>query len=189
MKNVRDITLDSALPHLWKLKKSMGEKYRFQLFLCTKIMIKNSKFSILTMLHDSTIFFSYALFNYQWLVSRAMQSLIIFLYWSPAECEPQGDNYCEQNPKCYHRTIKSSSSIESWSTDDHSFNNDLLLRNGCCLNGLNCILTSVWPNPYFDIFHHQKNEWERFLKIFKLFLTVRVLPWLVFVFYQAIYID
>ena len=38
------LTLDSALPHLWKLKKSMGEKYRFQLFLCTKIMIKNSKF-------------------------------------------------------------------------------------------------------------------------------------------------
>ena len=44
--------LDSALPHLWKLKKSMGEKYRFQLFLCTKIMIKNSKFDHVTSFYN-----------------------------------------------------------------------------------------------------------------------------------------
>ena len=91
--------------------------------------------------------------------------------WSPAECEPQGDYYRKENPKCYHRTVKSSSPIESW-RNNHSFNNDLLLGYCCCLNCLNCIWIwpSIWPNPYFNVFDHHKYKWKWFLKIFRIFL-------------------
>ena len=164
------LTLDSALPHLWKLKKSMGEKYRFQLFLCTKIMIKNSKF-------DNGTHFDNCLFlrliikksSFRGLQNPTMKISFIQV-WSPAECEPQGDYYCKENPKCYHRTVKSSSPIESW-RNNNSFNNDLLLGHCCCLNCLNCISiwSSIWPNPYFNIFYHQEYKRKWFLRMFQNF--------------------
>ena len=113
-------------------------------------------FLVLRLIKSSSIFHrSWSTFS--WLIS-------FILFWLPTECEPQGNYNCEQNPKCYHRTIKSSPSIESWSTNNHSLNNDLLLWNCCGLNCLDRILTSIWPNPDFNIFHHQKYERKWFLK-------------------------
>ena len=112
--------------------------------------------------HISIIVFSYA-WLYQNSSFRGLQNptmkISFIQVWSPAECEPQGDYYCKENPKCYHRTVKSSSPIESW-RNNHSFNNDLLLGHCCCLNCLNCISIwpSIWPNPYFNVFHHQEYE-------------------------------
>lgn len=125
------------------------------------------------MLQVSIIVFSYAWLekNSRFHSKNSTHELCLILFWLPTECKPQGDYDCKENPKYYHRAIESPSSIESW-LNNHSFYNDLLLGHCSCLNCLNSILASIWPDPYFNIFHHQEYKRKWFLKIF-LIISVR----------------
>ena len=183
------LTLDSALPHLWKLKKSMGEKCRFQLFLCTKIMIKNSKFDNVTRF-DNCLFLRLIItkFKFSWTAKsynedKFYSSLITSRVWTT-------------------RWLLLQRKSKMLSSDSKIFFSDRILAEQQQFQqrlAAGALLLFELFELYFDlILDLTKSIFQYFLpsgiqtemisKNVSEFFYSTFLPWFVFVFYQAIYI-